>query len=172
MAMTMLVAGGMLPGNAAEPPYEGEPAALVGRDLSGTCVKLLHGGRMGEIPAGPTPVWRFVWLDRNPVEQGKSMVKFLTAMAGITPRPGAAIGLARTFEQDRPSVLGALRRVGPVLILDYERVLAQPRKAARLLRRWVWPALDVEAAAAVVHQRDGLCRPDLAVELSLRGGDR
>jgi len=175
MAMTMLVAGGCPPGNAAEPPYEGLPSGLVGRDLSGTCVKLLHGGRMGEIPAGPTPAWRFVWLDRNPVEQGKSMVKFLHAMApvtAITPRPGAAVGLARTFEQDRPGVLGALRRVGPVLVLDYERVLARPRKAALLLRREVWPGLDVDAAAAVVHERNGLCRPDLAVELGMKPGGR
>lgn len=167
MAMTMLVAGGCPPGNAAEPPYEGLPAGLVGRDLSGTCVKLLHGSRMGEVPAGPTPAWRFVWLDRNPVEQARSMVKFLRVMApvtGITPRPGSEISIARTFEQDRPQILGALRRVGPVLVLDYERVLIRPRRAARMLRREIWPGLDVDAAAAVVHERGAACRPDLAFE--------
>jgi hypothetical protein len=172
MAMSMLVAGGIPPGNASTPPYEGDPADLIGRDLSGTCVKLLHGGRMGEIPNGPTPSWRFVWLDRDPAQQALSMVKFLRTMApvtGIMPRSNAAVGLARTFEQDRPYVLGALRRVGPVLVLDYERVLAAPRKAAKRLRREIWPGLDVEAAAAVVQKRDGKCRPDLAFELSLRG---
>lgn len=173
MTMSMLVAGGCPPGNATEVPYEGDPAALVGRDLSGTCVKLLHGGRMGEIPEGPTPAWRFVWLDRNPVEQAKSTVKFLRTMApvtGITPLPFAEIGLARSFEQDRPALLGALRRVGPVLVLDYERVLARPHKAAALMRRELWPSLDVHAAAAVVHERGGACLPDLSFELSTMGG--
>lgn len=175
MAMSMLVAGGCPPGNDTRIPYEGDPAALVGRDLSGTCVKLLHGGRMGEIPEGPTPAWRFVWMDRDPAEQGKSMAKFLTVMApvlGLQALRPSPVRLARTFAEDRPYLLGALRRVGPVLVLDYERVLTQPRKAAKLLRREVWPGLDVDAAAAVVHKRGGKCRPDMAFELSTLGGDR
>jgi hypothetical protein len=173
MAMSMLVAGGCPPGNAATVPYEGDPAALVGRDLTGTCVKLLAGGRMSEIPEGPTAAWRFVWMDRNPAEQGKSMAKFLTVMApvlGIQALRPSPTRLARTFEADRPYLLGALRRIGPVLVLDYERVLAQPRKAAKRMRREIWPGLDVEAAAAAVHKRDGKCRPDIAFELSTLGG--
>lgn len=174
MLMSMLVAGGCPPGNAAAVPYEGDPAALAGRDLSGTCVKLLHGSRMGEIPAG-TAAWRFVWLDRDADEQAKSMVKFLTVMApatGIRPVANAERRLARSFAEDRPYLLGALRKVGPVLVLDYERVLTQPRRTAKLLRRAVWPGLDVDAAAAVVHKRTGRCLPDLAFELSTLGGRR
>jgi hypothetical protein len=173
MLMSMLVAGGCPPGNARQIPYEGDPAALEGRDLTGTCVKLLHGSRMGEVPAG-TPRWRFVWMDRDVDQQAKSMIKFLGMMApvtGVTPRPNSERRIARAFAEDRPYLLGALRRVGPVLVLDYERVLTAPRKTAKLLRRDVWPGLDVDAAAAVVHRRDGRCVPDLAFELSTLGAD-
>lgn len=175
MVMSMLVAGGMTPGNAADPPYEGDPAALHGRDLSGTCVKLLDGAGLASVPQGPTPSWRFVWLDRDPLEQAKSYVKFLRTLAPVTG-VGALDrdipALAHSYRRDRPQLLGLLRRIGPVLVLDFERVLANPRKAAKLLRREVWPGLDVAAAAGVVHVRDGACRPDLSAEFRLigRGG--
>lgn len=175
MTMAMLVTGGCPPGNASRPPYEGDPAALRGRDLSGRCVKLLHGGAMAEIPDGPTPAWRFVWLDRDPVEQARSHVKFLRAAApatGILRDTGAVARLADTYRRDRPVLLGLLRRIGPVLVFDYERVLAQPRKAAKLLRREIWPGLDVDAAAEVVHQREGACLPGLAVEGTVARGGR
>jgi hypothetical protein len=175
MLMTMLVAGGCPPGNATRPPYEGNVDELYGRHLGGTCIKLLDPDVMARVFAGPTPQWRFVWLDRSPVEQAKSYIKFLTAMApvtGVRPDTRAVERLAAGYERDRPAILGALRGVGPVLVLDYERILAQPRKTAKLLRREVWPALDVEHAAAVVHERDGKCRPDLAAEVSLIGGQR
>lgn len=172
----MLVAGGCPPGNADEPPYEGDPAALRGRDLSGTCVKLLDGGDMEAIPLGPTPSWRFVWLDRDPVEQAKSYVKFLRAMApltGVTATSADVPRLAFSYAADRPRLTSLLRQVAPVLFLSFERVLANPRKAARDLRKHVWPTLDVDAAAAVVHVRDAACLPDLSVELALtrRGGE-
>lgn len=35
MAMSMLIAGGVAPGGDPAPPYEGDPDALYGRDLSG-----------------------------------------------------------------------------------------------------------------------------------------
>ena len=173
MLMSMLVAGGMRPGNAGHPPYEGDPASLRGRDLGGTCVKLLFGGRMADIPAGPTAAWRFVWLDRDPMEQAKSYAKVLRTLAPVTgnvPAVGSEARVAEVYEQDRPALLGGLRRIGPTLVLDYERVLAQPRKTARLLRREVFPALDVDAAAAVVHKRGPACLPDLAVELDIVRG--
>lgn len=169
MLMTMLVAGGCPPAGHTQPPYEHDPATLEGRNLGGRCVKLLHGGAMAEIPDG-TPTWRFVWLDRDPVEQARSHLKFLTAFTATSRlRELAALesGLAASYAADRPVLLGALRRVGPVTLIDYERTLAQPRKTAKLLRRWVWPGLDVDAAAAVVHVRDGRCRADMAFEESL-----
>lgn len=169
MTMQMLVAGGLPPGNATDPPYEGDPKALVGRDLTGTCIKMLDRYVIAAVLAGPTPAWRFIWLDRAPLEQARSYQKFVAALApvtGINPAAFTPQQLANTFARDRPAYLAQLREAGPVLVLDYERVLAHPRRAADRIRRAVWPGLDPQAAAAVVHQRDGRCRPDLSVELN------
>jgi hypothetical protein len=174
MTMSMLVAGGCPPGNAAEPPYEGAPADLFGRDLSGTCVKLLDPEMESTsvITSGPTPAWRFVWLDRDPVEQAKSFAKFVSTMGPVSGLNVGRVDIGRvadSYRRNRPRALGMLRAIGPVLVLDYERVLISPRKAAKLLRRETWPLLDVDAAATAVHERDGRCRPDLAYELGLAG---
>lgn len=164
MVMSMLVAGGMTPGNAQEPPYEGDLETLHSLDLSGTCVKLLDSVTYYGVP--PAPSWRFIWLDRDPIEQAKSHVKFTASILG-RPVGGEAVQcFADSYAADRPKVLGLLRRAGDVLVMDYERILANPRRAAKELRK-VWPALDVDRAAAVVHERDGRCRPDLSVELAV-----
>lgn len=178
MLMSMLVAGGCPPANDHRPPYEGDPANLTGRDLAGQCVKLIHGGRVAEVPHGPTRNWTFVWLDRDPVEQARSHVKFLRAVAPVTgagPVGGDEVlipTLAASYAADRPALLGQLRRIGPVLVLDYGRIVAQPRKASRLLRRDVWPGLDVDAAAVQVQDRDPRCSTDVSTELAQmnRGG--
>lgn len=166
MVMTMLVAGGAVAGGAARPPYEGDLEEIYGGDMTGRVVKLLdHPARMG-VPFARE--WRFVWLDRDPVEQAKSHAKFVEPIVGPL-QPGSVELLAASYERDRPALIGRLRRHGPVLVLRYERILTNPRRAARRLRE-VWPGLDVTAAAAVVHARDGRCLPDLSVEAAtIRG---
>ncbi len=169
MTMQMLVAGGLPAGNASEPPYEGDREAIVGKDFTGTCVKLLDEYVTAAAVAGPTRAWRFIWLDRDPYEQGCSYLKFLNWMAPATGISGAGYTpqqVANTYGRDRPGRIAQLNATGTLLVLDYERVLLRPRKAAARIRRDIFPHLDVAAAAAQVHQRDGRCLPDLAVEES------
>lgn len=167
MTMAMLTAGGVMPAAGVGPPsYELPNIRLAYRlPLAGHSVKLLDAPLHFGVP--DAPAWRFVWLDRDPVEQAKSTLKLVAAVDGSEYEPGAVDLLTRSYEADRPRALGRLRRHGDVLVLQYERVLANPRKAAKLLRREVWPELDVDAAAAAVHQRDGRCRDDLNFELEL-----
>lgn len=174
MAMSMLVAGGCPPvDDATDPPYELANARLAHHlPLAGRCVKLLDSATYCGLPRPPAGGWRFVWLDRDPVQQAISLLKMLTGFGNVSADQVASDAVDRlvaSFARDRPRLLGMLRQAGPVLVLDYETVLAQPRKTAKLLRREVWPALDVDAAAAVVHRRDGTCRPDLSVEAALTG---
>lgn len=169
MTMAMLSAGGLVPAaNTGPPSYElASIRQAYVMPLAGHSVKLLDAVLRFGVPDAPS--WRFVWLDRDPVEQAKSTLKLVSAVDGGGFAPNAVERLTRSYEADRPTILGRLRRHGDVLVLQYERVLANPRKAAKLLRREVFPRLDVEAAAAAVHRRDGRCRDGLAFEL---GGAR
>jgi hypothetical protein len=180
MAMAMLRAGGVQFVAGSDPDTGELPG--IGPDsfdvpLEGRAVKLLDYILWDDLP----PVnWRFIWLDRDPMQQARSTAKFMAGIGGIT---GVDVDkLADSYGRDRPKVLAKLRGLGPVLTLDYERVLAQPKRAARQMALFLAgsrdgeepvPAaaltnFDVRAAAAVVHQRDGRCRPDLAFEESLR----
>lgn len=166
MVMTMLVAGGATPGGSPTPPYEGDVEEMWARDLTGTAVKLLDHPATFGVPYARE--WRFVWLDRDPFEQARSYAKFVGQL-GVELNHIKMARLVESYERDRPKLLGQLRRAGTVLVLRYERILANPRRAARRLRE-VWPGLDVNAAAAVVHARDGRCLPDLSVEHAISGG--
>lgn len=162
MVMGMLVAGGA---RCNVPPTHEEWPLPEYAEL-GQAVKLLDIFRHHPLPLAPA--WSFVWLDRDPVQQGRSHIKFGNAMAGLDLPDEAALAYAASYAKDRPGCLSFLRAHGSVLVLQYERILTAPRKAAKALRE-VYPALDVTAAAAVVHPRDGACRPDLSVELAVRG---
>jgi hypothetical protein len=167
MTMAMLEAGGCPPvDNAMAGSYETDPRELFLRQPPGRAVKLLEHAMHFGVPDADQ--WRFVWLDRDPIEQAKSLVKFLSAI-GDPIEPGSLERVAASYAQDRPRTLGLLRAHGPVLVMSYERVLVNPRKAAKQLRQ-VWPGLDIDAAAAVVHDRDPGCLPDLAVELAAMDG--
>lgn len=166
MVMAMLAAGGVpLAGDPSPGSWELSGGVEVAHtlDLSGKAVKLLDSVTYYGLP--PAPSWRFIWLDRDPVEQARSHLKFIRWAAPDEPLLGASVeGFAASYTRDRARVVGAYRRAGYVLVLRYERVLLSPGAAARKLARHIWPGLDCEAAAAVVHERDGRCRPDMSVE--------
>lgn len=168
MVMSMLAAGGMpIAGNITEPPYELPDVRDAWKvPLAGRAVKLLDSVLYYGIP--PSPAWRFVWLDRDPVEQARSHIKFVEAVIGTLDEPWevAVAKSAASFVRDRPKALGALHGQGAVLVLRYERILADPAGTARLLAQQVWPDLNIAAAAGAVHDRDSRCLPDLAVEIS------
>lgn len=168
MVMAMLNAGGCPPvAGSHSGTFEVANVAAALQSpfaLPGHAVKLLDAVLWDWLPSSPE--WRFVWVDRDPTQQARSMVKFASLIMGRPLEPGAEQVFAASYTADRPVALAGLKRLGPVLVLRYEDVLADPLKAARALRRF-WPTLDTIAAAAVVHDRTGECRPDLAVERSL-----
>lgn len=171
MAMAMLSEGGVPVAGVVSPgSYElvGGLEVAWSLDLNGRCVKLLDSVLYYGLPRASG--WRFVWLDRDPIQQAISHVKFVKAI-GLASTLEADGGDARAVDQfaasyrrDRARAVAGLHAAGRVTKLRYEDVLADPRAAAERLRREVWPTLDVDAAAAAVHDRDGACRPDLAYE--------
>jgi hypothetical protein len=166
MTMRMLDAGGLPPvAGSSSRSYElhGGVQRAWHTQLVGGAVKLLDSVLYFGVP--PARAWRFVWLDRDPVQQATSQIKLIGAAdPGAQFADDAVERLAQSYEADRPRALGELRRHGEVLVMQYERVLANPRKAAKQLRQ-AFPNLHLEEAAAAVHQRDGACRPDMSFEL-------
>lgn len=176
MAMAMLDAGGCLPLPGTNPgSYEfASPAEALDHPLQafrGHSVKLLDEQTLGPLP---DVAWRFVWLDRDPLQQAISALKLLIHTGVMDPPANTTQvryrveRLVYSYRLDRPRYLGALRRVGPVTVLRYEDALAVPKRAAKALAK-VWPDLDRQAAAAAVHDRDGGCLPDLAAEARIIG---
>jgi hypothetical protein len=166
MAMRMLAAGGVPIAGPANPPHElADIRQAWDIPLAGRAVKLLDGVLRFGMP--PAESWRVLWLDRSPVQQSRSHIKFLTRWVGLRldePPARAASRMADSYRRDRARALRLLGKAGPVLVLRYEDVLAAPNRSAQRMRDALWPDLDVAAAAAVVHWRDGRCRPDLTVE--------
>ena len=186
MMMTMLHAGGIPPANGASTAgYEFTHidglTQLTATQVDQRAVKLLdtplHTPNILE--ALPDTAWSFIWMDRNPIDQTLSQLKFLEATGHLDHLPtdepkrrNAYLNMGERIHQslthDRPRILGLLRRTGPTLVIPYERALAQPAKTARLIARHLpWANLNRPAAAAVVHNRTGTCRDDLSVELAL-----
>lgn len=170
MVMAMLKAGGVPPVIGSDSrSYElsdlGGLWAMADEFIRGRSVKLLDSAAYLEVPLADE--WRFVWIDRDPGQQAKSLVKFARRLLGvdIPDAEGAVKRFAASYASDRASTLNLYRAAGKVLVLKYEAVLADPLKAARALRRLV-PHLDVMAGAAVVHRRSPDCRPDLSFELT------
>lgn len=170
MMMHMLRAGGIEPcegsnGHSCElPDLSADRLSRV--NLVGRSVKLLDFAQRETLPDAD---WRFVWVDRDPVQQALSTSKFLHGTTGFRLNGCDVERLADSFARDRPGNLSVLRAYGPVLVFQFERVLARPFRAARSLDRFVSDAefgsFDREAAGSVVHDRGPGCLPDLAFEL-------
>lgn len=163
--MEMLRAGGVQPvdGSASvshELPYL-SPDIFEGLDLSGRSVKLLDYTMRFVLPPAD---WRFVVLSRNVDEQAASMVKLIRWSTGYQIKDAERPTLAASLVKDWPILIRRLRKIGPTVELEYERVLAQPVKAAKQLARLVDGPFDVLAAASVVHGRGPQCLPDMAFE--------
>lgn len=188
MMMTMLHAGGIPPADGTDtvgyelPDIDGLTQLTAGQ-VDQRAVKLLDTPLYAPIlETLPDTPWSFIWMDRNPVDQTLSQLKFLEATGQLDHLPNLktdpdgfeyawnrmATRLHQSLTRDRPHILGLLRRTGPTLVIPYERALAQPAKTARLVARHLpWADLNRPAAAAVVHHRTGVCRDDLSVEQAL-----
>lgn len=178
LTMQMLAAGG-LDMAGPWPSYE-DPIANIGGAFmegdKGACfvledkvVKVLdpHLGRL--------PPWdyRVIWCKREYDQQGKSQAKFLRLMTGMPANRETARAFARSYQQDEPNALAALRAAGQrsFLCVYFETTLRYPERAAKSLADFCGiPAERIPAMAAVVRARSPKCAPGLEMELSLIEG--
>lgn len=170
MTMAMLEAGGV-PAVAGATPVarESDLRTLTAGACLGHATKLLDlpwaFGDVDDLFDGPVD-WRFVWLDRNPIQQAKSAVKLMRGVWKQNTPASAAKRFQDGFVRDREACRAWYARRGDVLDLRYEDVLRDPTGAAKQLADHVGAPFDVVAAAGVVHDRTPKCRPDLAFEFA------
>lgn len=167
MTMKMLAAGG-LPMAAGADPGSGEhqsPAQALAAVRPGTAIKLLDPTTQPSftVPSIPT---RYVWLDRNLTEQARSLAKFTRAVLGHQYSALDRLHLVKSWAADRPEALRML--TGPTHTAEYEAALADPQMFAVRLAAFLGDLdLDVDAMAAVVHDRSPKCAPGLDSELGV-----
>lgn len=169
MAMAMLDAGGVPPVEGSSPgsyelPGLENMADVPAETLNGRAIKLLDAISYYRLPK--VPEWRFLWIDRDPVQQARSMVKFSEAVMGIEMADDDVERFAQSYRDDRSRVIDAYNALGKLFAVDYEDVLADPLRCAQFISGLVPAPFDVEAAAAVVQKRPPECAPDLAFERS------
>ncbi len=164
MLMRALDAGGVKPTDgSSEIGYEVDPGRLYDLPQDGRAVKLLDCVLHGYLCRAD---WKFVWLDRNSLQQAKSHAKLLRTL-GVRVPTGAISGFERSHVLDRPRALAALHDRGPVLELSYEYAVAEPYAFMGDVADFLAPLpLDVKEAARTIHRRSPKCRRDMAFEIS------
>lgn len=115
-----------------------------------------------------------IFLTRDPVEQAKSQLKML----GVRNDRNARRVMAKSIQRDTRharAIVTNLFGAHFVLNLHYDKVLFNPAYAvlqmAHLCDGIGLPFGDMESALAVVHHRDGKCRPDMSAELAMMAKD-
>lgn len=167
LVMQMLVAGGMPaygPGSEY-PAYETYLSQELPQNHKwlkgayGRCVKILD-PRIFTPPDGLP--YQIIWIDRNPVEQGKSSVKFMGVLAPhLIMDADAAKKLAKLYERDRPKTLTLLARLGPMLITSFEELILQPEMTVEKILQFFDLSLDHVAMLSQVRVRGPECLPYL-----------
>lgn len=167
LVMQMLDAGGMRV-HGEFPSYEDGPVLHKLAALQGMAVKVLD----PEILCLPSSyAYDVIWIDRDPFEQAKSHVKFLSVVAGVRPEGRAIMALRKSFQKDRDKYLNFLRAAsrGRIKLLKFESILAHPHDTASELDVFCGH-LNTLPMANQVRPRSPLCRKEmLEVQLMEEG---
>ena len=172
LALAMLAAGGV-PVLGEAPGFE-PPEADFGAEArlpAGVAVKFLDPHRR------PAPTVRprlAIWLDRNPVEQAKSQIRFVR-LAGLRAEDNrsARAKWVAMLVRDRSRSVAALKSAGtPLRIFLFESLIQAPEVSAAALAAYLapWWRLDTAAMAAVVRRRGPAAEPDDRAAAHLLGG--
>lgn len=172
LAMRMLHAGGVPVYADDLRSFETDSSLTLPRetvwlnDARGRAVKVLDPLRY-QLPRDRP--YRFLWMNRDPIEQARSAMKFMSATSKATVFGGMVADtmgqgrdtrrtMAASYRRDRPKALSMLRGYpGSTLVeLAFEALLLTPRRSAVLMTELA-PGLDVEAAVREVLPRGPGC---------------
>lgn len=173
LMMQMLSAAG-LPCAGSFPDFEVDAVSSgpVSRDFmqahAGHAAKRLDPQR-APTPAGAPFV--SIWLDRDPLEQARSQVKFLHLMGG-EPLPNRAQlrRWAAGLRRDRGDAVRAIAGQ-PMIVVRFEDLVTIPLPTAQRVAGWLspWLTVDAQRMAAAALPRPAACQPAMEIEMQLVG---
>lgn len=183
LMMQMLDDGGMTTydgGNRASYEHKDvERATMRGRmgflkKIPGQAVKILD-PQKASVPVIPI-AW--IWMRRDPVEQAKSQIKFMTTMFPnvrvSTSDNGYQERLTKSLRQDNQYVPIELakRPKSRVIIVRFEDLIHSPAIVSKKLCDYLGLDLDRRAMRQCVIDREPRCAPDMEIERQRLGTDR
>ncbi len=165
LVMQMLSAGGY-PTAGTWPDFEDE-ATMAPNPTRADWYKINQGKAIKVLDAhlNPPPAgldYRVIWLDRHPMEQAKSIIKFASVIlhGEIRTNRAQARGIEKALKRDRLMAMNLLGGLSPALLrLDFEHVIARPSNVAAVLAVFVETVMDLNRMAAVVRKRGPDCLP-------------
>ncbi|WP_428031536.1 hypothetical protein [Ancylobacter sp.] len=165
MVMTMLDRGGFPLGDGP-PDYEQYTPmrpGIISREalepFRGLALKWID-PTLATLPPGVKA--RTIWLERDSIEQARSQLKLLGRKASRRQ----VRALASSIRADAVKTRQIVDRLGPVLPMSFERILAAPIIETARIHGFLG-RLDIARASAAVLRRSATCAPDLIVEARL-----
>jgi len=106
-----------------------------------------------------------IWMDRPAMDQARSQIKMATMFGTLLRSPAVKV-VAKSLKKDRAPTLAALRKRGPVLIIEFRDLIEMPTATALTVQSFLgedtFPS-PVWGAKAILN-RGPECQPDLHIE--------
>jgi hypothetical protein len=177
LTMQMLEAGGV-PCVGGFPAYE-PPETNHGcvttewlRSNDGKAVKILDphspSAPYAVNPFLPSVNLKIIWLDRDPQEQAKSVLKFAQMLLGMSPNYSSWELMAKRMKAERGQALAMYGSSHPLKVVTFESILVNPKAVAESIAEFLPDyTLDIPAMVKAVHPRYASCAPGLDMEIRL-----
>lgn len=171
-AMMQLLWAGGAPVAGPPPAFEDSRLGLGGTNVDwvraqrGKVLKWIDPSR-NRLPS--TIKAKTIWMDRRAMQQARSQVKMLRTLGPFSkPLKPALSAMAKSLKRDRAPTLAALRKRGPVLVVDFRDLLNAPVVTALIVQDFLGEDFlpNPLAGSKAILKRGPECMPDMWIEQS------
>lgn len=173
LTMQMLHAGGY-PTIGEYPAFEDIRAGAFGHDTEwiskqqGKAIKILTPLAINKFLGAD---YKFIWVDRNPLQQAISQVKFGNLMMGLPANRKIIKTYENSYRSEKQEHINHIKKYTKhdIFYLTFENLLKNPTECARTIIEFVGASLDIEAMANQVIKRPPEAEKGLDIEIKLSG---
>ena len=108
--------------------------------------------------------YKTIWLSRDKDEQAKSLLKFAMNAHKVPEEDQDLVQIAKDLDEEERMCTQALMKIGPLMLLNFEHIINQPRKAAESILTYFQVKGDIKKMVAEVHKRGTQALPDMTLE--------